>query len=79
MAAPLADGEYPAFVVDLEPGLDDAGRDVMHLELTILSGEHKGEIVAVSSTDVTGDYVDLIGMPATLRVDDGRPAVTIDR
>ena len=79
MSAPLADGEYPAFVVDLEPGVTDDGRHVMHLELTILTGEHKGNVVTVSSSDVEGDYVDLIGMPATLTVSDGEPAVTIDR
>jgi hypothetical protein len=79
MTAPLADGEYPAFVVDLEPGLDDSGSDVMHLELTILSGEHKGDLVSISSSTVTGDYVDLIGMPATLTVSGGQPDVTIDR
>ena len=68
-AAPLPDGRYDAFVIDA----DDDG-----LELTLVSGEHKGEVLAVSSSSSLGDPVDLMGMPATLVVTDGVPSVTID-
>jgi len=70
----LEDGEYPAFVIDV----DDTADGSRTLELTILSGEHKGEVVTITAVGLAGDYVDLIGMPATIVVADGRPSVTID-
>jgi hypothetical protein len=73
----VADGTYDAFVVDAEIR-DDGDERITHLELTIIAGEHKGEVVAVAATGMTADEVDLIGMPATLTVTDGRPAVRID-
>jgi len=71
----LPDGEYPAFVVDV----DDTDAATRTLELTILSGEHKGEVVTIVAEGLAGDYVELIGMPATIVVADGSPTVTIDR
>ena len=68
-AAPLPDGRYDVLVID-------AGED--GLELTLVAGEHKGEVLAVSSSANLGDPVDLMGMPATLVVTDGVPSVTID-
>jgi hypothetical protein len=73
----VADGTYDAFVVDAEIRDEGAGR-VTHLELTIIAGDHKGEVVAVAATGMTADEIDLIGMPATLTVTDGRPTVRID-
>jgi hypothetical protein len=73
----LADGTYDAFVVDVEVDGDGADR-VTHLELTILAGEHKGEVVSVAATGLAGEETDLIGMPATIVVTAGTPAVTID-
>jgi len=73
----VADGTYDAFVVDAEVR-DDGDHRITHLELTIIAGEHKGEVVAVAATGMTADEIDLIGMPATLTVTDGRPSVTID-
>lgn len=77
-AVPLPDGEYPAIVIDVEDGIDDDGSPLTHLELTVLTGDHKGAVVAVAGRGMTGSFVDLIGMPATIRVTDGVPAVTID-
>ena len=74
----LADGEYPALVIDVEEGLDDTGTAVVHLELTILTGEHKGDVVAMSARGIRGSFIELIGMPATITVVDGDPKVTID-
>ena len=45
---------------------------------TILAGEHKGAVVSVVSPDWTGDALDLLGIPATLVVADGRPQVTFE-
>ena len=73
----LPDGNYDAFVVDAVDAEED-GRRVMHLDLTITSGEHKGEVVSVTASGLKGTEFDAIGMPATLVVDGGRPSVRID-
>jgi hypothetical protein len=73
----LPDGRYDAFVVDATA---DAGGSpgAFHLELTIIAGPHKGDVVGVAATGLRRDEVDLIGVPATLVVDDGRPAVHLE-
>lgn len=76
----LPDGTYDAFVVDAtehDPGTDPTSR-VVHLDLAITAGEHKGEVLAVSARGLEGDEIELLGMPATLTVTDGVPTVTID-
>jgi hypothetical protein len=75
----VPDGTYDAFVVDAEPGLADDGTEHMHLDLTILAGEHKGNLVSVTAAGLPGTVIDLLGMPATLTVTDGRPVVRIDQ
>ena len=45
----LPDGTYPVIVVDAE-GPDDAG--TFHVELTVLTGDHKGELVSVAATNL---------------------------
>jgi hypothetical protein len=65
----LPDGIYDAIVVDAEPG---------RLELTILGGEHKGEVVGLRSTDLAADPTSLLGIPATLTVADGVPTVELE-
>ena len=74
----IPDGTYDAFVVDAEPGVADDGTEHVHLDLTILSGEQKGNVVSVTATGLAGTVIDLMGMPATLTVADGRPVVRID-
>jgi hypothetical protein len=74
----IPDGTYDAFVIDAEPGLADDGTGHMHLDLTILSGEQKGNVVSVTATGLPGTELDLLGMPATLTVADGQPTVRID-
>jgi len=71
----VPDGSYDAFVVDAT-ALDDQR---MALELTIVAGELKGEMVAVTATGLAGSDIDLLGMPATITVTDGAPHVRIDR
>jgi hypothetical protein len=70
----LPDGRYDALVVDA----DTREGAVVLLELTILSGDHKGDVVAVHATGIEGDPLDLLGLPATLVVAGGEPAVTFD-
>jgi hypothetical protein len=71
----LPDGTYEVFVVDAEavgPG------DGLALELTILDGEHKGEIVALRTEDLGVDELDALGRPGTLTVTGGEPSVTLE-
>jgi hypothetical protein len=74
----IPDGTYDAFVVDAEGGLADDGTEHMHLDLTILSGEQKGNVVSLTAAGLAGSEIDLMGMPATLTVTDGVPSVHID-
>jgi len=69
----LADGVYDVVVVDAT-----ADGDGIHLELTILGGAHKGEVVSVRATGSAIDEVDALAMPGTLRVENGVPAFTFD-
>jgi hypothetical protein len=69
----LPDGTYDAFVIDAR---DDG--TVRHLDLTIVAGEHKGEVVSIATNDTTGQDIDVMGLPATLVVHDGRPSVTLE-
>lgn len=70
----LEDGTYDALVFDAADHPDGG----IEVELTILSGPHKGEVVALVSHDWSGDALDLLGIPATLTVAGGRPAVTFE-
>ena len=74
----IPDGTYDAFVVDAEEGLADDGRPLMHLSVTILTGEHKGEVIDLTAEHLREDSIDLLGMPATLTVTDGIPHLEID-
>ena len=73
----IDDGSYDAFVIDATDEGEGAER-VVHLELTVLAGEHKGEVVTVAARGLHGEALDLLGMPATLTVADGVPTVRID-
>jgi hypothetical protein len=73
----LPDGRYDAFVVDATA--DAAGAPgTFHLELTIIAGDHKGEMVAVAATGLHRDEVDLLGVPAVLVVAGGEPSVRLE-
>ena len=70
----LSDGTYDVVVVDA----DGDAEGVVHVEVAILAGERKGEVVSITTTGLRGSEFDLIGMPATLTVTDGAPTVRID-
>jgi hypothetical protein len=72
--AVLDDGTYDALVFDA----DEADGGGVAVELTILAGAHKGAVVSVVSHDWEGDALDLLGIPATLVVTEGRPQVTFE-
>jgi hypothetical protein len=70
----LADGTYDALIVDAH-GEDDG---TVRIELTITTGDHKGEVVNVRGRFPGRDELDLLAAPATLVVSEGRPSVTLD-
>jgi hypothetical protein len=72
LARVLDDGTYDAVVVDAE---EDG--DAVRVELTIVAGAHKGEVVAVRATGLRRDPLDLLALPATVTVAGGRPHVRI--
>ena len=69
----LPDGVYDVFVVDAD---DDDG--VIRLELTILAGEQKGEVVNLASPNLSGEPALLLGTPGTLTVTDGVPNLRLE-
>ncbi len=70
----LEDGSYDVVVVDAEAA--DGGGVAM--ELTVLAGAHKGELVRVTATGITRDPLDLLAIPATLVVTNGQPRVQLE-
>jgi hypothetical protein len=70
----LEDGSYDALVVDAST---DGG--AIALDLTILSGAHKGEVVAVRAEGMVADELELLGMPGTLFVENGVPRFVVER
>jgi hypothetical protein len=69
----LPDGHYDVLVVDATVDGDE-----FVIELTILAGVHKGEVVSVRATGLDVDELDLLGMPGTLDVENGTPRFAID-
>ena len=67
----LSDGSYDALVVDAVDHDDGS----VAVDLTIIAGAAKGEVVTLRATGLEGDPLDLLGVPATITVTDGRPSV----
>jgi hypothetical protein len=73
--AHLADGTYDALVVDASRGDDGS----IGVEITIVAGPAKGEVVSLRTADLGGtDPLDLLGVPATLTVRDGVPSLRLE-
>ncbi|HEX2851091.1 MAG TPA: hypothetical protein VHN98_11080 [Acidimicrobiales bacterium] len=70
----LPDGRYDVLVVDAE----EIDTSTLHLELVIVAGASKGEVVGVRAAHLARDPIDLMGLPATLLVEAGSPRVVID-
>ncbi|HEY9556417.1 MAG TPA: hypothetical protein VIR58_06770 [Acidimicrobiales bacterium] len=70
----LPDGTYDVIVVDAEAEGDDG----LRLELTLLDGPHKGEVVSLRATGSGVDELDALGTPGTLTVTDGAPSVVLE-
>jgi hypothetical protein len=70
----LDDGTYDALVVDATPR-EGGG---VSIELTVVAGPAKGEVVAVLARGLAGDPLDLLGVPATLTVAGGVPSLRLE-
>ena len=70
----LEDGSYDVVVVDAS-----ADGEVMALDLTVLGGVHKGEVVAVRAEGLGLDEIDILGLPGTLVVENGVPRFAAER
>ena len=73
----LPDGAYDAVVVDATEGADGT----VGVDLTIVAGPAKGEVVSLRTAALPGDSpdpLDLLGVPATLTVAGGVPSVRFE-
>jgi hypothetical protein len=71
----LPDGTYDVFVVDAEA---EGPRDALRLEVTILAGAHKGEMVSLRAEGLGIDEVTALGTPGTLTVASGEPSLALE-
>ena len=71
----LEDGEYDVIVVDAEP---DPGTTGARLDVAVLAGAHKGEVLSLHATGLAGDPVDWLGLPGTLTVAGGEPSIVLE-
>ncbi|HEX6418780.1 MAG TPA: hypothetical protein VFZ77_09790 [Acidimicrobiales bacterium] len=70
----LPDGDYDALVVDAT----EHDNGTVAVDLTIVAGPAKGQVVAVRARGLTGDPLDLLGVPVTLTVAGGEPSVRFE-
>lgn len=71
---PITDGRYEVFI--LHAAIVD--QNTMSIEMTMVSGDDKGAVVALRGPHLARDPVSLLGLPATLVVDAGVPRVVLD-
>lgn len=72
----LEDGTYDVIVLDATD--DDADPGAVHLELAVVAGPHKGEVLAMTARGLEGDALDLLAVPGTVAVADGVPNLTLE-
>lgn len=70
----LPDGSYDVLIVDAEA----SGPAGLRLDLTVLAGAHKGEVVEIRAENLGIGELDALGTPGTLTVRDGRPALVLE-
>jgi hypothetical protein len=69
----LPDGTYDVFVVDAE-----ADGPALRLDLTILAGVHKGEMVSLRAEGLGLGELDALGTPGTMVVKAGEPSIVLE-
>lgn len=70
----LDDGTYDALVVDAT----DVGDGAIALDVTVLAGEHKGQMLTITARGLGRDSATLLAVPATLVVTGGRPSLRLE-
>ncbi len=70
----LPDGTYDVFVVDAAAD----GPGALRLEVTILAGDQKGEVVSMRAEGLAVDELDALGVPGTLTVAGGEPSLVLE-
>lgn len=71
----LPDGTYDVFVVDAEA---EGPGDRLRLDLTILAGDQKGEVVSMRADGLGVSELDALGTPGTLTVAGGEPSLVLE-
>lgn len=76
----LEDGTYDVMVVDAAPTVDADGvaDGGVRLDLTVIAGAHKGEVVTLGARGLHRDPLDLLGVPGTVVVADGNPRLRLE-
>jgi hypothetical protein len=70
----LPDGGYDVIVVDAAGD----GTTALHLEVTILAGDQKGQVVSVRAEGLEIGELDALGLPGTLTVAGGEPSLVLE-
>jgi hypothetical protein len=70
----LDDGTYDALVVDAT----EAEGGAISIELTVVAGPAKGEVVTLLGHGLRADPLDLLGVPGTITVTDGTPYLRLE-
>ena len=70
----LPDGRYDAIILAADP----VGGPAVRVEVVVVSGPHKGEVVSLDASGITGDPLRLLGLPATLAVSAGTLRLDVD-
>jgi hypothetical protein len=73
--AVLEDGTYDVVVVDATA---DDDPDRVHLSVTILAGDHKGEVLELVASGLGREDWDLLAVPGTVVVEGGTPRLTLE-
>lgn len=78
--APLPDGRYDVIVVDATTAESTTagGGSVTTVDVAVLAGPHKGEVLTLGASGLEGDEIDLLGMPGTLTVDGSVPTLVVE-
>jgi hypothetical protein len=71
----LPDGTYDVFVVDADVA-EPTG--TLRLDLTILAGDLKGEMVSMRAEGLGVDELEVLGTPGTLTVTAGEPSLVLE-
>jgi hypothetical protein len=70
----LPDGLYDVIVVDAAGD----GTPALHLQVAILAGDQKGQVVSVRAEGLEIGELDALGLPGVLTVAGGEPSLVLE-